>query len=109
MYFPFTEHSSLANGLGPFVEGSLLKGRFTVCIWGAIEGAALKGTDLSSIQGALGERPKFSFIVGQIRLLLPGLEGFVCCFALLFLLYIKEDLEAAYPFGPFGPIWPLNN
>ena len=41
MHFPFTEHSSLANGLGPFVEGRL-KGRFTVCIWGSIEGLTLR-------------------------------------------------------------------
>lgn len=86
MYFPFTEHSSLANGLGPFVEGRL-KGRFTVCIWGFIEGLTLKGTGLSSFQGTLGEGPKFSFIMGQIRFLLAGLEGFICGFALLFLLH----------------------
>lgn len=82
MCFPFTEHSSLANGLGPFVEGRL-KGRFTVWIWGSVEGLTLKGTGLPSFQGALGEGPKFSFIMGQIRFLLAGLEGF----ALLFLLH----------------------
>ena len=65
MYFPFTEHSSLANGLGPFVEGRL-KGRFTVCIWGSIEGLTLKGTGLSSFQGTLGEGPKFSTDEGQL-------------------------------------------
>ena len=68
------------------MEGRL-KGRFTVCIGDFIEGLTLKGTGLPSFQGALGEGPKFSFIMGQIRFLLAGLEGFVCGFALLFLLH----------------------
>lgn len=35
----------------------------------------------------LGEGPKFSFIMGPGQVLLAGLEGFICGFALLFLLH----------------------
>lgn len=71
-----------------------------------MEGSALKGTGLSSFQGALGEGPSFSaesgFCCKTWRILL------VFCFAVS-IIQIKEDFEAAQLFGPFGPRGPLNN